>query len=96
MNAANSRTDSEAYYWDGIIALDLLADAVVECDTPSGHGRDEDRVSWETAERRKDLVYFWALLLLLLCLALCNPMDCSTQGFPALHHLLEFIQIHVH
>ena len=49
MNSANSRTDSEAYYWDGITALDLLADAVVECDTPSGHGRDENRVSWETA-----------------------------------------------
>ncbi|MXQ83231.1 hypothetical protein E5288_WYG018649 [Bos mutus] len=40
---------TEAYYWDGITALDLLADAVVECDTPSGHGRDENRVSWETA-----------------------------------------------
>ena len=27
---------------------------------------------------------------------LCNPMDCSTPGFPVLHHLLEFAQIHVH
>ena len=30
------------------------------------------------------------------CLTLCNPMDCSTPGFPVLHHLLEFAQIHVH
>ena len=23
-------------------------------------------------------------------------MDCSTPGFPVLHHLLEFVQVHVH
>ena len=28
--------------------------------------------------------------------ALCNPMDCSTPGFPVLHHLPEFAQTHVH
>ena len=27
---------------------------------------------------------------------LCNPMDCSTPGFPALHHLPELAQTHVH
>ena len=27
---------------------------------------------------------------------LCNPMDCSTPGFPVLRHLLEFAQTHVH
>ena len=26
---------------------------------------------------------------------LCNPMDCSTPGFPVLHHLQEFAQTHV-
>ena len=25
-----------------------------------------------------------------------NPMDCSTPGFPVLHHLPEFTQTHVH
>ena len=25
------------------------------------------------------------------CLTLCDPLDCSTPGFPALHHLPEFI-----
>ena len=30
------------------------------------------------------------------CLTLCNPMDCSTPGFPVLHCLLEFVQTHVH
>ena len=27
---------------------------------------------------------------------LCNPTDCSTLGFPVLHHLPKFVQIHVH
>ena len=31
-----------------------------------------------------------------LCLTLWNPMDCSTPGFPVLHHLLELAQTHVH
>ena len=31
-----------------------------------------------------------------LCLILCEPMDCSTLGFPVLHHLLEFAQTHAH
>ena len=31
-----------------------------------------------------------------LCLTLYDPMNCSTQGFPVLHHLLEFVQTCVH
>ena len=27
---------------------------------------------------------------------LCDPMDCSTPGFPVLHYLLELIHTHVH
>ena len=27
---------------------------------------------------------------------LCNPVDCSTLGFPVLHYLPELAQIHVH
>ena len=30
------------------------------------------------------------------CLTLCDPMECSTPGFPVLHHLTEFAQTHVH
>ena len=29
------------------------------------------------------------------CLTLCDPTTCSTAGFPVLHCLLEFAQIHV-
>ena len=31
-----------------------------------------------------------------LCLTLCDPMDCSTPGFPVHHHLLELAQTHVY
>ena len=30
------------------------------------------------------------------CPALCDPVDCSTSGFPVLLHLLELAQTHVH
>ena len=31
-----------------------------------------------------------------LCPTLCDPMDCSTSGFPVHHQLTEFTQTHVH
>ena len=30
------------------------------------------------------------------CLTLCDPMDCSTSGFPVHHQLLELAQTHIH
>ena len=30
------------------------------------------------------------------CPTLCDPMDCSTPGFPVYHQLLELTQTHVH
>ena len=30
------------------------------------------------------------------CPTICNPMDCSTPGFPIHHQLPEFTQTHVH
>ena len=30
------------------------------------------------------------------CLTLHDPMDCGTPGFPVLHYLPEFAQVHVH
>ena len=31
-----------------------------------------------------------------LCRTLCEPVDCSTPGFPVHHQLPEFTQTHVH
>ena len=30
------------------------------------------------------------------CPTLCNPMDCSTPGFPVHHQLPELTQTHIH
>ena len=30
------------------------------------------------------------------CLTLCDPMDCSTPGFPVQHQLVDLAQTHVH
>ena len=30
------------------------------------------------------------------CLTLCDPMDCSSPGFPVHHQLLELVQTHIH
>ena len=41
----------------------------------------------------------WRVLSLFItqsCPTLCHPTDCSTPGFPVLHHLLELAQTHVH
>ena len=45
-----------------------------------------------------NLVAYLHLLLLFIaksCPTLFDPMDCSTPGFPVLHHLPEFAQSHV-
>ena len=28
--------------------------------------------------------------------SLCNPLNCSTPGFPVFHYLPEFVQVHGH
>ena len=38
----------------------------------------------------------YILLLSLSVVSLCNPMNCSTPGFPILHHPPGFAQAHVH
>ena len=39
---------------------------------------------------------FCCCLVAKLCPSLCDPINCSTPGFPVPQHLLEFAQIHVH
>ena len=41
---------------------------------------------------------FWTLAVVqsLSYVWLCNPINCSTPGFPVLHYLPEFAQTHVH
>ena len=44
----------------------------------------------------KYVVGFCCCLVGKSCPILCEPMDYSTPGFPALHRLLQFAQTHVH
>ena len=41
-----------------------------------------------------NVVYYCSVAKL--CLTLCDPVDCSTPGFPGLHYLLKFVQFHIH
>ena len=38
----------------------------------------------------------WSMVLLSRIQLFCDRMDCSTPGFPVLHHLPELAQTHVH
>ena len=42
------------------------------------------------------LYSYCCCLVAKVCLTLCDPMNCSTPGFPVLHYLLEFAQTYVH
>ena len=54
------------------------------------------RVAWGHQESLECLNIYIFSLVTQLCLTLCNPMDCSTPGFPVHHQLPEFAQTHVH
>ena len=41
-------------------------------------------------------MYFQFSSVAQLCLTLCNPMDCSTPGFPFYHQLPELTQTYIH
>ena len=40
-------------------------------------------------------MFIYCCLVTKSCLTLCDPMDCSMQGFPVVCYLLEFAQTHV-
>ena len=46
------------------------------------------------ARKKSGVITCWSVAKS--CVTLFDPMDCSTPGFPVLHCLLDFAQIHVH
>ena len=42
------------------------------------------------------LVIYCCCSVMKSCPTFCDLMDCSMPGFPVLHYLLEFAQIHIH
>ena len=57
------------------------------------HGLDQ---SSELGTLNPRLCHVFSSVQLLRHVRLCNPMDCSTPGFPVHHQLLELTQTHVH
>ena len=49
---------------------------------------------WNNTVHRYILYFFSSVAQS--CLTLCDPMDCSTPGFPVLHQLPELAQSQVH
>ena len=52
------------------------------------------RINYSKLKEIKESVQFSSVTQL--CPTLCNPMDCSTLGFPVHHQLPELTQTHVH
>ena len=61
----------------------------------SSHGPALGEASWICFQEKQDPGGA-VVVVAESCLTLCDPMDCSTPGFPVLHCLLEFAQTHVH
>ena len=52
------------------------------------------QIDEETVETVSDFILFSSVTQS--CSTLCDPMDCSTPGFPVHHQLPELVQTHVH
>ena len=61
----------------------------VECRKPEGQILE---TTWKPQEKSS----LFCSSVTQLCPTLCDPLDCSTPGFPVLHHLPELAQTHVH
>ena len=49
-----------------------------------------------SSSSQKNLSFIQFTTVAQLCPTLCDPMDCSTTGFPVHHQLPEIAQTHVH
>ena len=68
---------------------------ILTCSSTSGYFSGEKKKKW----KQKCLLRFSACgfsSVAQSCLTLCDPIDCSTPGFPVHHQLLELTQTHVY
>ena len=68
---------------------------------PSSDGNLSCSIAWpvsftSSCRRTPRYVHLCCCSVAKLCLTLCDPMDCSTPGFPVPYHLLEFAQTYIH
>ena len=86
-----------ANYFDDVITPTLTQSWV--------HNKHSRNICWMNLSPRARPIFptiYWTFVLICccsvvqLCPTLCNPIDCSTPGFPVPHYLPEFAQVHVH
>ena len=85
---------SRQEYWSGWLCPSLgdLPDPGTELASPVSYTVGRFFTHWGTCEA----LSFLFSSVTQLCSTLCDPMDCSTPGFPVHHQLLELAQTHVH
>ena len=76
----------------------LVAELLLQTKSLSPNSEPFPACSWKGMDYKWDIRISCCCCCLVVqsCLTLCNPMNCSTPGFPVLHHLSELAQIRVH
>ena len=98
--------ECQAYYWEAVIGQsEFICGEAKYIPGLRGKNFNDFVMIFNTPQLIKKtlplLFLSWGLLpsccsVAESCLALCDPMDCSTPGFPVFHCVLEFAQTHVH
>ena len=78
-----------------ILQTRILEWVVVRSSRRSSQPRYQTHISWVSCIGKR-IRYHYCHLVTQSCPTLRDAMDCSTPGFPVLHHLPEFVQTHVH
>ena len=74
--------DNSSLHWDVVSFFLVFVSAALSCPQSPKHRADQPISSHCSVTQS--------------CQTLCDPMDCSMPGLPVPHHLLEFVQVHVH
>ena len=91
---------------NGMLRARILEWVATPFSRRSSQSRDQIRVSFISCIGRQILyhcttweapksIYLYIEIYIYMCPTLCDPMDCSTPGFPVLYYLPEFAQTHV-
>ena len=85
-------SSSQSFYLRPLLTLGLQC-----CPSATHYPRQSLKIPIYFSCSKSVFLLLWICCLVAQsCLTLCDPMDCSTPGFPLLCHLLELAQTHVH
>ena len=77
---------------DAVMNLTSSATSAPACPVSPSVFQEGSNVPGNTCQQ----YYIYSCSVAKSCPTLCDPMDCSTPGFPVLHSLSEFAYVHVH